>query len=303
MLHDWSHNAGLAAVFDGAGGAGAASAGHSAQGVERSHAWVAARAARGLTEEWFVTTGQHGVQDHAASLEQHLAERLGEVRGASRSRIAGSMRRDLPTTVAALRYEVHPDRVVWQVLWAGDSRCYLLDSEHGLQQVSRDDAESGDALVLLTEDPPMTNMVSANRRFTIHAAPGHAAIPCLLVCATDGFFGYLNTPAEFEFLLLDTMANAADLTDWSTLLTQTVSSYTGDDASLALVALGFDDFDQLRADFEWRRSALQAEHIEPTRRASDGDRESFVAARMESWKLYRGSYEQRMPRQHGQERP
>ncbi|WP_243794347.1 protein phosphatase 2C domain-containing protein [Saccharopolyspora gloriosae] len=296
VLHDRSQDTGLLAVFDGVGGAGAG-VGRTAQGIERSNAWVGSRVARGLAEDWFATTGRHDSPEAEHSLDRHLARRLGELRGARRGRISGSMRRDLPTTAAAVHYAVRAGEVVWEVLWAGDSRCYVLESGRGLQQLSRDDTESDDALTLLTQDPPMTNMVCANRPFTIHSVPGRAATPCLLVCATDGFFGYLDTPAEFEFVLLDALANAGDVGEWSALLASSVSSYTGDDASIAVVALGYDRFDELRAAFARRRRELLTGHVKPVRRRSD--RESLVAARAESWSRYRGHYERRMPSREG----
>lgn len=301
LLHDRSRGTGLLAVFDGAGGAGAAGAGRSASGAERTHAWVGARAARGLTEDWFATVGRHAAPADGRSPDRHLARRLGAVGGIRQGRITGSMRRDLPTTAAALHYEVRADDVAWQVLWAGDSRCYLLDPDRGLQQLSRDDAESDDALALLSQDAPMTNVVCANRSFAINSAPGGAAVPSLLVCATDGFFGYLSTPAEFEFVLLDAMASADDPAEWGALLASSVGSYTGDDASLAAVALGFDDFERLRTAFAERRRSLLTAHVEPVRR-SGRDRESLVAARAESWSRYRADYERRMPRRDGEER-
>lgn len=303
VLHDRTHDTGLLAVFDGAGGAGAAEAGRSESGIARSHAWVGSRAARGLTEDWFATTGRYAAPEDEHSLDRHLAQRLAEVGGTRRGRIGGSMRRDLPTTAAALHYEVRAGEVVWQVLWAGDSRCYLMAAERGLQQLSRDDAESDDALVLLTEDPPMTNMVCASRPFAIHSAPGRAATPCLLISATDGFFGYLNTPAEFEFVLLEAMAKAGDPREWGELLASSVASYTGDDASIAVAALGFQDFERMRTAFGRRRKALLAEHVKPFRRRRGPDQESLAAARAESWSRYRGNYERRMPPRGGDEGP
>ncbi len=302
VLHDRSHDTGLLAVFDGAGGAGAGDAGSSESGVARSHAWVGSRAARGLTEDWFATTGRYAAPEDEHSLDQHLAKRLTELGGARRGRITGSMRRELPTTAAALHYEVRAGEVVWQVLWAGDSRCYLLAADCGLQQLSRDDAESADALVLLTEDPPMTNMVCASRPFAIHSAPGRAATPCLLVGATDGFFGYLNTPAEFEFVLLEAMAKADDPQEWGALLASSVGSYTGDDASIAVAALGFEDFGRLRAAFARRRKALLSDHVKPFRRRRGRDQDSLAAARADSWSRYREGYERRMPPREGDER-
>lgn len=251
---------------------------------------MAARAARGLLEDWYVGgAGSHAVTDHLRAGLSGLAP------SGPRSRLGGSMRRAFPTTMAALVYQADRQHVWWEVLWAGDSRCYVADPETGLHQLSRDDTDSQDALELLTQDPPMTNMVCADRRFTVHAVEGGARLPCVLVCATDGFFGYVRTPAEFEHLLLDTLTNAQDGTHWAALITEAVTGFTGDDATLALVALGFTDFRDLRAHFRRRAEHLSAEHAAPMRSLDGTDRSALVAARTDSWRRYRPSYESRLP--------
>ncbi len=284
---------GLLAVFDGVGGAGRAPAGRTVKGVDRTQAWIAARRVRGLVEEWFVDSATRTVS--AAALHAHLDSRLAT--GAPpRGRIRGSIHREFPTTVAALGFDVTDAEVRWDVLWAGDSRCYVAEPDAGLQQVSRDDVEPGDALALLVQDPPMTNMVCAGRTFRLNHWRSRTALPCVLVCATDGFFGYVDTPAQFEHLLWDTLMSTQDSQHWAALLAERVGSYTGDDASLAVVALGFADFDALRASFRRRFELLRAEHAEPMSRVRQDDRAALAAARDRSWQAYRGDYERRLPK-------
>ena len=302
LLHNWAKHRGIAAVFDGAGGAGAASAGITQAGTERTHAWIASRAVRGLVEEWFVDTRRPGPSP-SDELRELLATGLGELRGGSVRKIVGSMRRELPTTLAAVAYRVRNAHIEWNVLWAGDSRTFLLSARDGLQQLSVDDTAADDALVLLVDDPVMTNMVCADRSFEINVARGESPMPCLLVAATDGFFGYVNTPAEAEHVLLDTLMAAESVDHWAMLLAETVGSYTGDDSSLAIVAFGFADIVELRSAFQRRNGVLATEHVAPMRRAADADRETFVAARAESWRRYRSDYERRMPLRQEEEQP
>ena len=277
---------GLLAVFDGVGGAGRALAGRDARGVERTQAWVASRRARALVEDWFVGGGPDGLGDL-------LARRIAA--GASRrSRMRGSIHREYPTTFAGITFDVAACDVSWTVRWAGDSRCQLADPS-GLQQLSRDDIDEGDALAALTQDPPMTNVVCAGRDFRINEAGGWAPLPCVLVCATDGFFGYVDTPALFEHLLWHTLQSAQDARHWASRLADEVQSYTGDDASLALVALGYDTFGQLRHAFRDRAELLAVEHAEPMSRVPAGDPRGLAAARAESWARYRVGYERRLP--------
>ncbi|MGQ0841406.1 serine/threonine protein phosphatase [Actinokineospora sp.] len=289
MLFHRPHGRGLLGVFDGAGGAGAATAGWSASGFLRTNAWVASRAVRGLVEEWFVLGGR------TTTLAGGLSARLATLSDGTARRITGTMRRAHPTTLAAVSYRIGDRDVTWEVLWAGDSRCYVAEPDRGLQQLSRDDTESDDALELLVQDPTMTNLVCTGKPFTINRNTGAATLPCVLVCATDGFFGYLHTPAEFEHILLDTLLSAQDGVHWSALITERVTGYTGDDASLCLVALGFSGFAELRAAFRGRAERVRIEHAEPMRSAAAAERDDLVAARTDSWQRYRGGYERRMP--------
>lgn len=284
LFHRPSHR-GLLAVFDGVGGAGRASAGRTPGNAERTQAWVASRRVRGLVEEWFVSGRPH------EELRQHVSGRLA-TDARVRTRMRGTISRAFPSTLAALDFRCLPDRQVsWDVLWAGDSRCYLATAEDGLQQLSRDDVDCTDALELLLQDPPMTNMVCAEQDFWLNRWQGRARQPCVLLAATDGFFGYVPTPALFEHLLLDTLGSALDLRQWGELLVKQVTGYTGDDASLALVALGFADLAELRRAFRHRATHLRVTHDEPLRGVTD---DRLSTARAESWRGYRTTYERHL---------
>jgi serine/threonine protein phosphatase PrpC len=295
LVHHVPTGEGIIAVFDGAGGAGAATVGRPRTGPERTHAWAGARFARALVEEWFVGTDRTVDALLGESLREHVAAGLSGLRTVGRRKIVGTMRRELPTTLAAVHYRLTAETVAWNVLWAGDSRCYLLDVNTGLHQLSRDDTESADALVLLTEDPPMTNMISADRTFRINAEPGNADLPCVLVCATDGFFGYVNTPAEFEHVLLRTLRMSITSDEWGAALAEAVRGYTGDDASLVVLAIGFDDLAHLRTHLTERAEYVLVEHARTIAAVAADDREALVRAREDSWARYRDGYERLMP--------
>lgn len=288
MLFQRSAGRGILSVFDGVGGAGRTMAGRVGSGAEHTQAWLASRRIRGLVEEW-CASGE--VPDR---LGDHIAHRLAEGL-ASNNRMRGSMHRDFPSTLACLDYWVGSISVQWNVLWAGDSRCYVAEPEHGLQQLSVDDVASSDALEQLVQSPPMTNMVSANRPFALNQLPGSAPLPCVLVCATDGFFGYVATPAEFEDMLWQSLVSAQDIRHWGTLLVTSVDACTGDDASLVLVALGFDSFADLRAHFVPRARQVRSEHAEPMAAVPSDSRIALTDARERSWRLYRPGYERRLP--------
>jgi serine/threonine protein phosphatase PrpC len=287
VLLNYPSGRGLLAVFDGVGGAGRSAAGRTAAG-ERTQAWVASRRLRGLVEEWFVR------DEPVDGLRSHVASRLAEDTHVH-SRMRGTIHREFPSTLAALDFHLTSDYVSWVVLWAGDSRCYLADPEQGLQQLSRDDTAGSDTLELLVQDPPMTNMVCANQEFVLNHRHGHAPLPCVLVTATDGFFGYVASPAQFEHVLWDTAGRARDFGQWAELLAQRVATYTADDASIAVVALGYAGFEELCAAFRSRAEHLLAEHEEPLRRAARLGQRELVEARENSWRRYRSAYERWLP--------
>jgi hypothetical protein len=296
FVHNGRRSDGIVAVFDGAGGAGSAIEGASPGAVDRTGAWVGSRVARAATEEWFVHTEQQGSARDSGGLRDAMAARLGDMHTKRRRKISGTMRRELPTTLAALHYRLDGPDVWWRAMWAGDSRCYALTSVAGLQQLSKDDTESSDALELLNSDPPMTNLIAADGKFVIHQHEGGLPAPCVLLTATDGFFGYVHAPADFEFVLLNTLVQSSSLREWGDRLVSAVGSYTGDDASLVLLAVGFERFERLRDTFIPRRDRLGREHYDPVRIAMKEGRQALVAARTDSWSRYRGDYEHQMPR-------
>ncbi len=320
VLFCGSSRLGLLAVCDGVGGAGVQVAGRTSDGTERSGAWVSSRAVRLALEQYFVRRVQYVQSQGLAGLDQaggpelpgsalpdpalpgpappslrrNIDGVLQELRNPARRRIGGTMQRELPSTLAALIYRVELPAVQVQVRWAGDSRCYLLTPGAGLQQLSRDDTEMPDALRSLEQDPPMTNQIAADGKYEIHSAEQHMTAPCVLLCATDGFFNYVQTPAHFEYILLDTLTSADSLAGWGGLLAGRVQGYTQDDASLALAAPGYTSFGELQAGFAARLSALRAEHWQPLQGLPQSDDGAYRAARLDSWQRYRPGYEQRI---------
>jgi serine/threonine protein phosphatase PrpC len=321
VLHNYAAGRGMLAVCDGVGGAGVQTAGHTAVGIERTGAWVSSRGVRLAAEAYFLEviqfdcllppSGSHanesGMPDSGGqadgvrplsepSLHNSVHHTLGSLRNPARSRIAGTMQRELPTTLAAILYHVQDTHVEFRVRWAGDSRCYLLTQQAGLQQLSSDDSEAADALGALEQDPPMTNQIAADGRYEIHNEGDQSELPCVLLCATDGFFNYVVTPAHFEYILLRTLADADSPCDWSYALAQQVQGYTQDDASIALAAFGYASFSHLRETFRERAARLESDHWQPFQGLDQADDQAIRIARLESWQRYQDNYERRMHR-------
>ncbi|BCJ41117.1 hypothetical protein GCM10010168_45850 [Actinoplanes ianthinogenes] len=298
LLLRQSGNAGVLGVYDGMGGAGARLLGHTPDGRPVSHAFAASRLAHLTVQEHF-TGGYH----RQPSLEARLREVFDAARPPGGLKLRGTITKQLPTTLAVIDYSrPHKSGPRYAAArWAGDSRCYLLTPEWGLQQISRDDSIVDDPLETLMADQPLTNQVAAGLPFRIREEPmGPLPEPCVLLCATDGFFGYVPSPAIFEFELLRALGPAADAGDWGRKLAAWRRRTAGDDATLALVAIGFGGFRGLRSAFKHRFDQLYYEHAEPLRdlenaELDDAERRHRLAEyRHLSWTKYSGMYVARM---------
>lgn len=307
VAHHQESGQGLLAVFDGSGGSGSAPAWQAPDGTSRTSAWVGARAARLATECWLYDVTREQQDAEPQSLHEYLAYFFSKA-PKRQSKIGGTMRRQLPTTLAAVHYRLVDGERAAELspLWAGDSRAYLLSPGSGLQVLTRDHTRESDALELLRSDPPMTNLICADRDFVIDAQrPVPIQLPCVLVAATDGFFGYVHTPGDFEHVLLYTLQQAHHAAEWADQLRRAVQSYTADDASLALVGLGFRDFTELRTHFAPRlRKLIDQQSLDKPSALAHGPapgadpRETAAQIKTwqdRSWQAYRHGYESYLP--------
>ncbi|MEU8365028.1 hypothetical protein AB0C27_54335 [Nonomuraea sp. NPDC048882] len=319
FAHRFAAAEGIVGVFDGLGGSGAGAACELRDGTRRSGAWVGSRLVRSGVLSWFMDgaartafadgearetatdgaaqktaqkTARKTVADETESLRTRLVEVLADVPAPPRGKIVSRMRRWLPTTMAAAHYRLGGEQAECRVLWAGDSRAYALSRGGGLQALTRDHTDETDSLQQLVQDPPMTNVICADQEFTIEEHVLLLPLPCVLVCATDGFFGYVETPAHFECHLLSTMRAAADEREWAERLARQVSGYTADDASLSLAALGYAGFAELRESFAPRSLEMEAHYPLVRPPAEDAVAREW---RARTWEDYRPDYERLMP--------
>ncbi len=156
----------------------------------------------------------------------------------------------------------------------------------------------------------MSNYIRADDSFELRHRHVSVPLPVILFVATDGCFGYLHTPAHFEELLLDTLDAAKDTADWKTRMRTRLEQVAADDVSLALVALGWKDFTELKKQFQNRLLKLK-ELLEPAeqviaelRQVEDQlehlrDRKDDLlsckkAECLKVWNHYRPCYEERL---------
>lgn len=202
------------------------------------------------------------------------------------SRIVGSMQRSLPTTLCAAISSDLSFASDLCFLWAGDSRGFVLDAA-GLHQCTRDHLRGDpDPFESLYRDRPLSALVSADAPVAVSLRRLRVRKPCVLVVATDGAFGCLPTPMEFEMLLLDTLRASADWDGWERRLLNQLKKAAHDDATVLLAPLGFEGIDAAREAFAARRALLQKRFITPVRRK----RRNVDFARGK-WQEYRTEYD------------
>ncbi len=286
---------GFLCVADGCGGIGAR---RYAQLGHRSEAHLAAKLTAECVKRWAepfsgnaLPTDAQAAQKHVHRLRDELIEHLGALRAQhgeqAESRILVSrVRRPLPTTLCAALIDARDAQALSAMFcWAGDSRGYVL-TPAGLRQCTADHLYgSPDPMENLYRDARLGNLVSADGNFTLDTFGLTLPKPCIVLTATDGAFGYLPTPMEFELLLLATLRRSVSLQSWQKRLGGAIRRVTGDDATLTLACYGVKTFAQLQTLFTPRCARLQAAFVTPVRRRAQNP--AFART---LWEEYRKDY-------------
>ena len=261
----------LIASFDGLGGAGAKKYMNYSG---KTGAYVASRAVCGGVHTWFCDDRQEdtlcGYIDRSLKVLKGHAEKS--------ARMLGSLSKEFPTTAAMIMgtRQENGDLALTS-FWAGDSRCNMLD-DGGLHQLSDDDLDNQDAMSNLTNDGVMTNVINATTSYEIHSKSLLADRPCILITASDGCFGYLKSPMEFEYLLIDTLVKAETVTDWKILLNERMFEVAGDDYTLCVAVYGYNDLKGIKAAYRDRCKFIFDNYIN-----TDSDPEQL-------WNIYKKDY-------------
>jgi serine/threonine protein phosphatase PrpC len=261
---------GLLAVFDGMGGAGGTV--YETEDGPRSGAYLASRIARDVVEQRMLQLlvpdwnlkGAAAAEDLRRSVQDALQERLAELK-APKSGLRSRLLRALPTTMAVIALQrTHRSGSRWlcHVFWAGDSRAYVFEPGGARQLMADDLRDASDAMTTLRRDSVVSNAMSADTEFHVNYRRVELEGPFLLVCATDGCFGYVPTPMHFEHLVLAPLPASRTVDAWSEAVQQKIAGVTGDDAAMAVMAVGA-DLAELKALDAPRVATLEQEFTTP----------------------------------------
>ena len=273
----------LLGVFDGCGGLGAK---NYPTFRYNTGAYMASRIVSGAVHDWYhdnhATVWTDG-ELLADSINQYIKKgyAICDSRAKGNSRIRGSMVRDFPTTCAMALAQLGTDCVNVFCMWAGDSRVYLMD-EYGLAQISEDDVEGEDAMSNLYHDGALTNVLSSDGNYVIHYKLIQITRPTLIFAATDGCFGYVPSPMEFEYMILRTLAESTKPSLFHEALKNQIKKYASDDYALGMAGMYFGDFETMKHYFENRIKYLENYYINPIENGAD---------RNELWLSYKAYYE------------
>jgi len=285
---DPENRRGLIAALDGCGGSGARR--HQLDGRENgaTGAYIASRAVAFTLYRWYEEQ-LHGLPE--APLHDAISDALQQAREAyppvSSLAIGGSMVRAFPTTLSAATVQAETDGAQLRIVWAGDSRCYLLTPD-GLAQLTQDDLVGGaDAMENIFFDSPMSNVLCADRAFTLNERRLRVREPYILLTATDGFFGCFPSPMDFEHFLLRTLS-AADTPDgWQQAMRAQIDPIAIDDYQAVILGSGWASFAAMRESFLPRLNHVETTYIAPMNEHSPRSREQM----MELWQRYKPAYE------------
>ncbi len=244
----------IVGVFDGCGGAGAKKYGRYSL---KSGAYIASRAVCGSVKCWFDEECDKPVREYLEKA-MDMCSKFAD----NKSRLVGSLGgKSFPTTAAFMKNTVTEKGVEVTCYWAGDSRCYMID-EDGLHQLSCDDLEGEDAYSNIKNDGVLTNAITAEKDFILHEKKFIFDKPCILFSATDGCFGYLDSPMDFEYLILQNLIFAKSISEWKSKLKKEFAQSAGDDYTFVAAVFGLDSFQKVRTHFSKRRDFVYRNYIE-----------------------------------------
>lgn len=287
---DWfsiNETAAMVSVFDGAGGSGAK---RYSRLENKTGAFLGSRALAGATKNWFTQICEEKLLQSSEVndlLKMLFIRALDTCKREGGEQVSGvklksSLSKDFPSTAAIAVCSPRKNWTTASFYWAGDSRGYILDKD-GLAQITKDDLEDIDAMENLSADGVMTNIVTSSKDFMIHDKTVKLTEPSIVFTATDGCFGYLSTPMEFEYVLLETLLNADSLFEWQSTLADKLGQYAGDDYTLDAVIIGYGSFANLKNAFINRANYIYEYYIKILPELSSVEKTSL-------WQSYKDNY-------------
>ena len=275
------------AVFDGCGGAGAWKY---AEFKNATGAFVAAQSAAKAFPDWFKDLNEAVLNDSDALKASYKKALSGVLASLKKScapmKVSGSLVKSFPCTasVALMRLKTENTLEI-SALNDGDSRVYCLSPAQGLVQLTHDDTDGDpDPMESLRDSAPMSDMPNADTDFTIKLVRISVPLPCAVMCASDGMFGFLRSPMDYEYTLLNCLALSSSLSDFETRFKDAIVKVTGDDSTCVMSFYGWDSFEKIKLDFAARYRTVTGLKVKLDAAKTDAEFESVLN---EIWPNYK----------------
>ncbi len=291
-------NACAVGVFDGMGGAGATTC-DSSFGDGYTQAYVASRIVSSSMDTFLqnhLPTDDVTVEDMKAVIKRKLREEKESFPPKVKTALRSKLVREYPTTLAIVVLQEYEKTYKIESYWAGDSHCYLWTKD-GFFQISKDDLEvNNDPMENLHNDSPISNCICADRDFTINSMTFEIPKgPAIILCATDGCFGYYQSPMHFEYILSSTIQKAKEESEWEKLVKEEILKVTGDDCSLSLIAKGFYSFEELKklmksVPTDVLELMKQEQEVATAERILSEEKEKYEKKMASGWNSYKHNY-------------
>jgi serine/threonine protein phosphatase PrpC len=298
-------------VFDGLGGAGSQKHEVTNNGI-KTGAYIASRCAKTVVQQFFSRFFLNKVDLVDSSwidkLENYIKQQLPVCCAKcchislqpSAQKIKSKSLAQFPTTMAILVAPKKADNAM-VVVWAGDSRCFMLSPESGLQQLTEDDTIlKNDALENIKNDSPLSNFIDTEKPFKLNFNSIKRPSVSILISCTDGCFSFLPTPMHFEFLFLDTLFKTETFEEFNRQLEQIIATSAGDDSSMSLVVEGVASYELLKQAFSERYYLVNDNFISPlnsilsnirsAKEEFDSLTNSYTELRAKKWSSYTKQY-------------
>jgi|JI10StandDraft_1071094.scaffolds.fasta_scaffold134811_4 hypothetical protein len=246
-------------VFDGLGGSGSTI--YEENGEKKTGAYISSRVVATVVLDYFNNLKNQNttyevnaeiIENLKTQIITALEEKL-KLQKYEVSKLKSSLIRTFPTTLALIHCDIEDNKTKLDVIWAGDSRAYVLKPDKGLIQLSKDDLKlDNDPFENLKNDSPLSNMICLENDFKLNHKTYFFENLLLAIVATDGCFGYYSTPMHFEYYLLKTIMDSNNELEFKDKLEQEFSKVSGDDFSLSLTSIFDKNFNEIKEVFRNR---------------------------------------------------
>lgn len=251
------------AVFDGCGGAGSWKY---PEFDNATGAFISAQIISRIYARWFSSLSADetkSAENLAVAFHDESFKILTQLKSnVSPMGVAGTLVKSFPCTASIAIIGKHPemdDSLYLTALNCGDSRVYYLTPGSGLVQLTTDDSRGHpDPLKSLRVSAALSEMLNADKPYTIKSRKLLIHIPFAVITASDGVFGYVRSPMDFEWMVLECLITTDSFVGFENAFKEKIVEITGDDSTCLIAFYGWESFEDIKKDFKQRYETIRS---------------------------------------------